>query len=144
METARRVLPAKKSEKGLSQGQMVESFVVLSALGGGVIEDMERLRQDEGLAVVRLRPDPPGVRAERDPCQPVVVAPLDEPINGKRRDLLRRFRRAAFVICRSVSRSLRRTAQVQKVNRTLTCEPPRVPRQPPAGGAQPRGGGGGA
>ena len=52
METAKWVLPAKKVEKGLSQDQMVECFVLLSALGGGVIDDMERLRQDEGLAVI--------------------------------------------------------------------------------------------
>jgi len=46
---AERALPKKKSSKGLRQGQMVESFVLLSALGGDCIEDMERLRQDEGL-----------------------------------------------------------------------------------------------
>ena len=44
-----RALPSKKSSKGLKQSQMVESFVLLSALGGDCIEDMERLRQDEGL-----------------------------------------------------------------------------------------------
>ncbi len=44
-----RVLAAKGSAKGLKQGQTVESFVLLSALGGDCIEDMERLRQDEGL-----------------------------------------------------------------------------------------------
>ena len=33
-EAADRVLPAKKSSKGLRPGQMVESFVLLSALGG--------------------------------------------------------------------------------------------------------------
>ena len=44
-----RVLPRKKSAKGLRQGQMVESFVLLSALGGDCIDDMERLHQDEGL-----------------------------------------------------------------------------------------------
>jgi hypothetical protein len=44
-----RALPGKKSAKGLRQGEMVESFVLLSALGGDCIEDMERLRQDEGL-----------------------------------------------------------------------------------------------
>jgi hypothetical protein len=42
-------LPKKKSSKGLRQGQMVESFVLLSALGADCIEDMERLRRDEGL-----------------------------------------------------------------------------------------------
>ncbi len=40
---ANRVLPAKGSAKGLKQGQMVESFVLLSALGGDCIDDMERL-----------------------------------------------------------------------------------------------------
>ena len=43
-----RALPRKKSPKGLTQGQMVESFVLLSALGGDCIEDMERLRTDGG------------------------------------------------------------------------------------------------
>jgi len=45
----KRALPKKKSSKGLGQGQMVESFVLLSALGGDCIEGMERLRQDQGL-----------------------------------------------------------------------------------------------
>jgi len=44
-----RALPQKKSPKGLTQGQMVESFVLLGALGGDCIEDMERLRADGGL-----------------------------------------------------------------------------------------------
>jgi len=52
METAVRVLPQKKSSKGLTQGQMVESFVLLSALGGACIDDIELLRQDKGLAVI--------------------------------------------------------------------------------------------
>jgi len=47
-----RALPSKKSSKGLKQSQMVESFVLLSALGGDCIEDMERLRQDEGLGAM--------------------------------------------------------------------------------------------
>jgi len=46
---AERTLPHKKSPKGLRQGQMVESFVLLSVLGGDCIEDMERLGQDKGL-----------------------------------------------------------------------------------------------
>jgi hypothetical protein len=49
-EAADRVLPAKKSSKGLKHGQMVESLVLLSALGGECIDDMKRLRDDEGLA----------------------------------------------------------------------------------------------
>lgn len=48
-EAANRSLPGKKTSKGLRQGQMTESFVLLSALGGECIEDMERLRQDKGL-----------------------------------------------------------------------------------------------
>jgi len=48
-DAADRALPRKKTSKGLSQGQMTESFVLLSALGGECIEDMERLRQDKGL-----------------------------------------------------------------------------------------------
>ena len=39
---ADRVLPLKRSRKGLSSGQMVESFVLLSSLGGECIEDIER------------------------------------------------------------------------------------------------------
>lgn len=57
---AERTLPRKRSSKGLRQGQMLESFVLLSALGGDCIEDMERLRQDEGLgAMLGYRPPAP-------------------------------------------------------------------------------------
>ncbi len=48
-DAAERALPKKKTAKGLSQGEMTESFVLLSALGGECIEDMEKLRQDKGL-----------------------------------------------------------------------------------------------
>lgn len=51
-ETADRVLPGKKTSKGLKPGQMVESFVLLSALGGECVDDMQRLREDEGLTVM--------------------------------------------------------------------------------------------
>lgn len=51
-ETAEKTLSAKRSPRGLNQGQMVEAFVLLSALGGDCVEDMERLRQDEGLGVL--------------------------------------------------------------------------------------------
>ncbi len=50
--TADRVLAGKKNPKGLTQGQMVESLVVLSALGGECPDDLEKLRQDQGLAVL--------------------------------------------------------------------------------------------
>ena len=57
---ANKVLPVKGSAKGLKQGQTVESFVLLSALGGDCIDDMERLRQDEGLeALLGYRPPAP-------------------------------------------------------------------------------------
>jgi len=57
---AERALPKKKSSKGLKQEQMVESFVLLSTLGGDCIEDMERLRQDKGLeAMLGYRPPAP-------------------------------------------------------------------------------------
>lgn len=45
---ANRILPA----KGLKQGQMGESFVLLSALGGDCNDDMEKLCQDKGLEVL--------------------------------------------------------------------------------------------
>jgi len=47
---ANRILPNKRSSKGLSHGQMIESFILLSALGGENIEDMQHLRDDGGLA----------------------------------------------------------------------------------------------
>jgi len=46
------VLPLKKSSKGLTSGQMLECFVLLSALGGECLEDMERLRQDGALSQI--------------------------------------------------------------------------------------------
>ncbi len=47
---ANKVLPAKGSAKGLKQGQTVESFVLLSALGGECVEDIQHLRDDDGLS----------------------------------------------------------------------------------------------
>lgn len=58
------VLPKKQSLRGLSQGQMVEAFVLLSALGGESLEDMERLRQDQGLATM-LGYRPPAAETAR-------------------------------------------------------------------------------
>jgi len=46
---ADKVLPLKKTSKGVTSGQMVEAFVLLSTLGGECLEDMERLRRDEAL-----------------------------------------------------------------------------------------------
>ena len=57
---ANKALPVKGSAKGLKQGQTVESFVLLSALGGECVEDMQRLRDDEGLAaMLGYRPPAP-------------------------------------------------------------------------------------
>jgi hypothetical protein len=50
MATTERCLPAKKSSQGLGQGQFVEAFVVLSALGGECPDDFDPLRRDRGLA----------------------------------------------------------------------------------------------
>ncbi|MFH1140508.1 MAG: transposase [Chloroflexota bacterium] len=59
-EAGNRVLSAKGSSKGLKHGQMVESFVLLSALGGDCVEDMKRLRDDAGLAgILGYRPPAP-------------------------------------------------------------------------------------
>ena len=63
-ETANKVLPAKGSSKGLRHGQMVECFVLLSALGGDCIDDMKRLRDDEGLAGI-LGYQPPAPETAR-------------------------------------------------------------------------------
>ena len=49
---AESALPQKRSPKGLRQWQMVESVVLLSALGGECLDDMRRLREDEGLAAL--------------------------------------------------------------------------------------------
>jgi hypothetical protein len=49
MAAAAKYLPPKKSAKGLGQDQMVESFVLLSALGGDCLDDFEGLRRDYGL-----------------------------------------------------------------------------------------------
>ncbi len=49
---AERHLPAKRSPRGLGQGAMVETFVLLSALGGDCLDDLDELRRDMGLAAL--------------------------------------------------------------------------------------------
>lgn len=61
---AERVLPKKRSVQGLRQGQMLEALILLSALGGECLEDMERLRQDQGLASM-LGYTPPAAETAR-------------------------------------------------------------------------------
>lgn len=52
MAAAAKHLPPKKSAKGLGQDEMVEAFVLLSALGGDCLDDFEGLRRDYGLAAM--------------------------------------------------------------------------------------------
>ena len=52
MAAAERCLPKRKSSKGLGEGQCVESFVLLSALGGDCVDDFDGLRRDYGLAAL--------------------------------------------------------------------------------------------
>jgi hypothetical protein len=96
-QTADRVLPAKKSSKGLKPGQTVESFVLLSALGGEHVEDMERIRKDGGLAAM-LGYRPPAPETARQwldgfhdealmvgrPSQGSFIAPESRPLAGLR------------------------------------------------------------
>jgi len=63
-QVANKVLPAKKNSKGLSRGQMVESFILLSALGGECLDDMKRIRTDEGLKEI-LGYQPPAPETAR-------------------------------------------------------------------------------
>src|SRR5947209_6172875 len=46
---AEQYLPQKRSPQGLGQGQLVEAFVLLSALGGDCVDDFDGLRRDMGL-----------------------------------------------------------------------------------------------
>ena len=52
LAAAERHLPAKQSSKGLGQGQFMEAFVLLSALGGDCLDDVDGLRRDRGLAAL--------------------------------------------------------------------------------------------
>ena len=52
MAAAERHLPAKRSSKGLGQGQFVEAMVLLSALSGDCLDDFDNLRRDRGLAAL--------------------------------------------------------------------------------------------
>ena len=61
---AERYLRTKLSRKGLRQGELVEAFVLLSALGGECLDDFQGLRRDRGLAALPATtsrpPRPPG------------------------------------------------------------------------------------
>lgn len=47
--SARRNLQLKQRQRGYDEGAYVESFVMLHALGGGCVDDFERLREDPGI-----------------------------------------------------------------------------------------------
>jgi hypothetical protein len=101
-QLANRVLPAKKSSKGLKHGQTVESFVLLSALGGENNEDMQHLRDDAGLAAI-LGYKPPAPETARQwldgfhdesllvhrPLQGSFIPPESRALNGLN-ELMRR------------------------------------------------------
>lgn len=61
---AEEALPKKGSPHGLRQWQTVEAFVLLSALGGECVEDMERIRGDKGLEAL-LGYKPPAAETAR-------------------------------------------------------------------------------
>jgi hypothetical protein len=63
-QLANQILPAKKSAKGLTAGQTAESFILLNALGGECVEDMQHLRSDPGLAAI-LDYQPPAPETAR-------------------------------------------------------------------------------
>lgn len=77
---ANKVLPAKGSAKGLKQGQTVESFALLVALGGECVEDMQHLRDDAGLSgILGYRPPAPETARQwldRFHDESLMVAPL--------------------------------------------------------------------
>ncbi len=58
------VMTAKRSPKGLRHGEMVEAFILLSALGGECVDDFAHLRSDEGLRAISgyQLPAPPTAR----------------------------------------------------------------------------------
>lgn len=49
-QSVKRHLPLKQRDRGFDEATYVESFLVLNALGGGCLEDFERLREDQGLS----------------------------------------------------------------------------------------------
>jgi len=55
----------KSRQRGLEEGQAVESLVLLHAAGGDCMDDMDRLREDEGLERI-LGYQPPASRSVKD------------------------------------------------------------------------------
>jgi hypothetical protein len=65
MAAAEKYLPQKRSPKGLGQGQFVEAFVLLSALGGDCLDDFDGLRRDLGLRALTGYPLPAAATARQ-------------------------------------------------------------------------------
>src|SRR3990172_1804046 len=65
LAAAERQLPTKRSAKGLGQGQVVESFVLLSALGADCVDDFDQLRRDDGRAALVGSPLPAAATARQ-------------------------------------------------------------------------------
>jgi hypothetical protein len=48
--SSKRNIQLKQRQRGYSEAEYVESLIVLHALGGDCVDDLERLREDGGLA----------------------------------------------------------------------------------------------
>ena len=78
-----RALGRKRSPKGLREKQIVESFVLLSSLGGDCLDDMKRLRDDKGLeAMLGYRPPAPETARQWLDKFHEEKAMADKPIQG--------------------------------------------------------------
>ena len=120
MERADRVMPAKGNPKGLGQGQMVESFVLLSALGGECLEDFERLREDKGLEVLvgHEFPAPSTARSFLERCHDE-EALAERPVQGS---FIPRETAGLEGLAELVRQTLRSYVSVVKVGRALTLD----------------------
>lgn len=115
-----RALPAKRNPKGLTQGQMVESLVLLSALGGECPDDLEKLRQDQGLeAMVGYElPAPSTARGWLDLCHDD-EALAERPLQGS---FIPRESARLAGLRESVVQSVRAYVAVAKPSRQVTLD----------------------
>ena len=120
MERADRVLPAKANSNGLGQGQMVESFVLLSALGGECPEDFETLRKDKGLEAMvgHSFPAPSTARSFLDRCHDE-EALTERPVQGS---FIPRESAGLEGLAELVRQTLRAYLSAVKVGRALTLD----------------------
>lgn len=59
----------KQRQRGYDEASVVESFLLLNALGGECLEDFDRLREDAGLAEMIGHQIPSPEMARKFPCQ---------------------------------------------------------------------------